>query len=360
MNPLTRSAWLLAVVLLVHLSVSPASAQSQTTYSEQVGGPGGGVFNDACKPGDVLVGVNITYGKAINSVGPVCRRLGGALYGLRTWGVAAEPTGGPFEAFSAGGDLRCPPNTAVARIHAGVDKYGIVSSIELYCRPASGGAIVAGNSLFSEGKASTSGDAKCPGDFVAIGMTGGYGALVDRVGLKCGLFTQADAPAEKPINAPAPGPGSAGVQHEIACQYYAMNAKKEADANRRRSCGGTGARWSLNIDDHMAWCRSQHGDMRIPDQEAKARSDALAACGSRGGTGDNGAGGGGQTLSVVAGNTMYDTYKQPNKDICYLRPGDTLTMLPPDGNAGKWLRLSGNSGNCSGKTGYVWNDGELK
>lgn len=171
---------------------------------------------------------------------------------------------------------------------------------------------------------------------------------------------QTDASAEKPINTPAPSPVSAGVQHEITCQYYAMNTKKAADANRRRSCGGTGARWTLNIDDHMAWCRSQHGDMRIPDQETKARSDALAACGNRSGTGDNGAGGGSQTMSVVSGNTMYDTYRQPNKGICDLHTGDTLTALPSDENADKWLRLSGNSGDCNGKTGYVWNDSEVK
>ena len=49
-------------------------------------------------------------------------------------------------------------------------------------------------------------------------------------------------------------------------------------------------------------------------------------------------------------------------DLCYLNPGDTLTVVQnpaancPDNN---WIKLTGTSGQCNGKTGFVYNQGEL-
>ena len=57
---------------------------------------------------------------------------------------------------------------------------------------------------------------------------------------------------------------------------------------------------------------------------------------------------------------MYDTFAGGNTDLCYIHPGDKLTKLPADGATGKWLHLKGNSGDCKGKSGFVYNKGEVK
>lgn len=83
--------------------------------------------------------------------------------------------------------------------------------------------------------------------------------------------------------------------------------------------------------------------------------DKCKAGGNTGG-GDTGD----KTMKVVAEVTVYNTYKDGNKDLCYLRPGDKVTKLSANGATGKWLHVKGSSGGCNGKTGYVYNNGELK
>lgn len=64
---------------------------------------------------------------------------------------------------------------------------------------------------------------------------------------------------------------------------------------------------------------------------------------------------------AVAANTVY---KQPNgqdtpaNTVCAMSPGDTGTVAStgPD----KWVRLTGISGACGGKSGWLWNAGELQ
>ena len=51
-------------------------------------------------------------------------------------------------------------------------------------------------------------------------------------------------------------------------------------------------------------------------------------------------------------------------DLCYLNPGDTLTVVQNPATAAKcdrnWIQLTGTSGQCNGQTGFVYNQGELR
>lgn len=57
-------------------------------------------------------------------------------------------------------------------------------------------------------------------------------------------------------------------------------------------------------------------------------------------------------------------YKLPNSDqsanntVCYIQAGDTGRVLGKGSD--KWLNLGSVSGGCGGKSGWVWNDGELR
>lgn len=61
-----------------------------------------------------------------------------------------------------------------------------------------------------------------------------------------------------------------------------------------------------------------------------------------------------------ASNTVYN---QPSGDdsasnkVCVMRPGDTAFVVKKGPQS--WVLLSGISGGCGGKGGYVWNAGEL-
>jgi len=346
----------------MHLCASPATAQTQTAYSGQVGGPGGGAFDDPCRPGDVLVGVNVTTGKAINTVGPVCQSTSfGAVYGLRTWGVDSGPgSGGAFGSEAA---LRCPSNTAVAKIHAYVDKYGILSSIALYCRAVSGGPTVEGGWFAASGKSATSGDAECPADFVAIGMTGGYGALVDRIGLKCGLFKQVTAPPPaKPIKHTGKG---------NACVAYGDHMSAIAGEARSLGCKFVQiAPWNNPRNYWVERCVAHAGDGVADSEEAKLKQ-RLNDC-KTASTGSSsparGEGGGGETPQTPAdmggmppmlqtdgtcgrGNAMATVViNQPGLDKLNVRtgPGGQVIGTVPEGGTVSVIGPCGATGGAAG------------
>jgi hypothetical protein len=62
----------------------------------------------------------------------------------------------------------------------------------------------------------------------------------------------------------------------------------------------------------------------------------------------------------VKPTTVYKTTsgeQTPANTVCYMRPGDTGTVVSkgPD----EWVDLSNISGACDGKSGWVWNGGDL-
>jgi hypothetical protein len=72
-------------------------------------------------------------------------------------------------------------------------------------------------------------------------------------------------------------------------------------------------------------------------------------------------GGDAPTATAVNATTVYKTHSGKDtaaNKVCSMRPGDTGTVLSkgPD----QWVDLSNISGACAGKSGWVWNAGDLK
>ena len=152
------------------------------------------------------------------------------------------------------------------------------------------------------------------------------------------------------------------------CVRYAGHATSESLVAEKLHCRTNGPPvWSTDNSFHLKWCLSQFPDTFLnepsPPQELNGKNAAnileqtriamLQDCQAHPPAT-------GVTLKVVAEVTMYDTYQDGNHDRCYLHPGDTLAKLSPDGAVAPWMHLKGNSGDCSGKTGYVYNNGELQ
>lgn len=159
------------------------------------------------------------------------------------------------------------------------------------------------------------------------------------------------------------------------CIRYAGHATSEATVAQSLNCGFTGPRWTTSNADHLNWCLSAFGDHPSPQKEVDvekivngedaARVAAIQQCQANppapapapAQTG----GGVGSTLNVRQDVTVYDTFNEGNVDKCYLHPGDTVKLLAlEEGATPPWTHVRGTSGECAGKAGYVYNQGELE
>lgn len=174
-----------------------AFAQTDVHNSKIVSGPGGGPFDDACHPGDVLVGFNYISGSAMNRLAGVCQAqkngvLVGANYGLNTQGE--DPGNGTLlggAEFHAQAFPRCPPGQAINEMRVWLDRFGKVNKVAASCTPLLADPHVQPvylGEFGGGGEPVSSEPITCGPVDIAIGMIGRSGSLIDGVGLKCGTF----------------------------------------------------------------------------------------------------------------------------------------------------------------------------
>ena len=173
------------------LTMFASVADAQVFNAPAIGGGGGGPFDDACHGDDVLVGYNVTSGKAVNRFAAVCQAqrngvLIGSNYGLHTYGE--DNRDGPYKTFAT---PRCPPGMGISRLEVYINNFGQLDSVAASCAPllrnARGGFGVPRSST-DGGVAKYVNYSDCPKGMIAVGVVGRYGALVDALGLKCAPF----------------------------------------------------------------------------------------------------------------------------------------------------------------------------
>ena len=193
---------------LVLFACCPQPGQAETFNvigdSIEPGGPGGAIFRDICPLGTILAGVNVTFGKDMNSVAAVCRRLeNGQLVGdLIALSTRGRPGGKQ-------GYARC--NNLVQGMWVATSRVNLVHHIEFVCRHYTTRKIRTGVVLDSEtvsrlthgGEAATTALAECGAGAFAVGIFGAHGTNIDRLGLVCGVV---EAPQPVPQAQPAPRP----------------------------------------------------------------------------------------------------------------------------------------------------------
>jgi hypothetical protein len=131
-------------------------------------------------------------------------------------------------------------------------------------------------------------------------------------------------------------------------------------------CGFTGPRWDPNLLHHRKACVDSGAQSGSPAgvttaNETTARTQDVIACEVRNITPTPVVTPPPPTATVGTKVTMYNVCQ--GNDLCYLNPGDTLTVdQNPAAGAGcgdHWIKLTGTSGACKGQTGFVFNNGEL-
>jgi hypothetical protein len=176
------------------LIMSVSSACAQIVNAPQVGGTGGGGFDDVCRSGSVMVGYNMIIGKSVITFAAVCQAqtngvLVGANYGGRTFGRNDGPgVGGTPHVMVT---PRCPGGTAISGMHIWVNKFNELDSVSGTCTPllsntVKGATIQQTGTQGGEGYSNDS--SNCPAGMIAVGITIRSGALVDALGLKCSPF----------------------------------------------------------------------------------------------------------------------------------------------------------------------------
>lgn len=192
---------LAVITAIAAAGVLPAVARAADIPTAEIGGRGGQPFADRCDFGDVLVGFEFSAGKAVDMVRALCREVSPAL----------QLVGDVDRLNSFGGSggngtrERCSGQSAVTALNVSVDKFGVVHQFYAVCSAIDGSGGSRSLDIDGEGgEASYSDVAQCERGF-AVGIAGGYGALIDRIGLICEdiVATLRPAPASEPPPAPA-------------------------------------------------------------------------------------------------------------------------------------------------------------
>ncbi|MCP4620300.1 MAG: hypothetical protein GY844_28175 [Bradyrhizobium sp.] len=335
-----------------------AVSASEARDAGSLGGGGGAEYRSQCPSGHAWFAYIGNAGTALDGIRALCT----AVQPDKTTVGTAETD---YHGGSGGSRIQrtCPANSVVTALRVWMETNKLVAEIDLTCTNLQTGAVTIQDGRNDGKTIPLSLLFSCNADEIGVGIYGRSGAMVDQIGLICeklavvqpALTPKPPPPAPKP---PPPPTTSSTVDRD--CASFADRMDAMLSEARKLSCAfvkGPGG-WDVDRAYYVKQCLIVQADRAGTASNERSLTKLLSQCKSAG----NGGGGGDQTqtMRVVADNTMYDTYRQPNKDLCYLHPGDILTRLPPDGNSGKWLRLSGNSGDCNGKTGYVWNDGELQ
>jgi hypothetical protein len=159
---------------------------------------------------------------------------------------------------------------------------------------------------------------------------------------------------------------------DIFCRGYAFTAGQQTASQvlgdrviaSVQLCGFTGPRYAPDFEHQrltcMGWAAQSGGSAgETSANETNGRTQDIIACEVRN-TATTPPPPTAVTATVSQAVTMYDACQ--GHDLCYLDKPDTLTVVQnPAANCGdsKWIKLTGTSGQCNGKTGFVYNQGEL-
>jgi len=190
----TVSSLLCPLIAIAFVPTASATVAAQDTIKlDPLGGPGGNYFEQICRPGRVLVGVQGWGGVWIDSVQAVCAKFDiNGVSDAQSEGRVFGGAGGehPISAKCSNGQV-----VGYAEVSSTNDS-SFVGSISLKClnssRNVADATVMRGTGrtdqdLGGDGFHGFRGDQQCPPSTVAVGILGRAGKFVDAFGLICSV-----------------------------------------------------------------------------------------------------------------------------------------------------------------------------
>lgn len=275
---------LIAVLGSLAAIVGPVLASSYEVGAKYQGVP----FEVRCPAGQYVRGLSIRQNTLLNGFSIECAASDGV-------GVTPVPAQHEYHGGSRGPykQLRCKAGelaTGISAIPRTEGGNAYVGDVKLYCTHLETGkthTVVTDwrNPNESEGPYGFE-DLTCPqsqlaGRNVVVGMRGGAGTSIRRIGIQCVVAERKPDvvmnPGE-PVRTPPPPPPGAQDTRQRCMDYAQRAASVRATA---RACGLTGPRYEATVEQHYEWCVASPPEHA--QSEAEARKAELAQCRRAGG-----------------------------------------------------------------------------
>jgi hypothetical protein len=147
----------------------------------------------------------------------------------------------------------------------------------------------------------------------------------------------------------------------MACQSYADRSLQQIAEADRLGCDFErgGDYWKPDRQYQVDNCLS-HGKSAasVAEYNLIGRDQILESCRQK----IANTGNGGKTATAVADTAGTDVYPDntgESEKICTMNAGDTGAFVETKPDEANWVSLTGISGECAGKAGWVWNGGSL-
>ncbi len=379
----------LSAMLLIGI---PVSGHAKTVFPP-FGGQGNTETPAICGQGQYVVGFEGRVGSWIDQLKPICATvLAGGKRGNNNYDRDALGGNG-----GSPSEVNCPDQGFVHQIHVGVTKNGQIGRLVFNCTGIHEGQIFGGTGYSVSGNPDRDYQSQaCPSGEIATGVNVRWGKHVNAVGLICDTLVVPAASQPAPeINRSANPTDFQGTwnttvrqsQFKLVLRVSGMSVTGEYTNPDHPDWSGTITGQLKKYDDNSdgfvrlnyTWDSSQLGQsgegswdvtndgkliggftVKEPGKKGKyyrwagTRVSREAPAGTL--TGGGTTTGGGETATMVNATTVYN---QPGgNDVCYTQPGDTGKVLQKQDGEPRWVLLSGITGDCGGKNGWVWRGDE--
>jgi hypothetical protein len=336
---------------LVFTTTAPA------TEFQAFGGVGASAYREVCTKGEYLVGMSYRSGSWMDQIAIICKKLesdgrwGATSYNRKNGGnggVEAEKLCADRENIRTMQAPTTRDDTKVLSILFGCFQFGENG------QPAGVGFPIQ-IGTYSEKAASKHyrPTQVCPDGEAATGVYGNDGQYINSIGLICGKFivpTRFVPPRDPAKEAAAEAARRKQREFEIQVTGrtadVCMQASNACQARLRAQLGPV-------YSDRVIASEC------LPYQQqclAHAAADAAKKTGATTPPAPppTPPPTGGQTATGVNSTDVYPNNSGNSEALCTMNPGDTGKFLSAKADEVRWIRLSGISGECGGKSGWVW------
>jgi hypothetical protein len=188
-------------------------------------------------------------------------------------------------------------------------------------------------------------------NLVATGMRITAETYVDTLHLLCGPLPRAEKPVADGTGRPTPARYCSSYEQAMVAL---LSKAKANNCAFLREGGG----WEEKRSGY--WYAQCMKSQEFPKYNRPALERKVAACANETGGETPGGGDGGKSVTAINATNVYPKNDGESVEICAMNEGDTGLFLETKPDESNWVHVGRITGNCRGRSGWVWNGGDLK